>query len=176
MFLYFLQKKGALDGQPDFITARYTNAVKAGESFYHDVLHPLFFETLNKQRAKNASPFGVIPYLNGGLFALEDEDKRFVHLDNELFDANSEGGLLYFLNRYNFTIEEDTPLESQVALDPEMLGKVFENLLEVEERGKSGTFYTPRPVVAFMCREALAAYLSRVGAGPRPRPSRLAAG
>ncbi|HEY7850834.1 MAG TPA: Eco57I restriction-modification methylase domain-containing protein, partial [Ktedonobacterales bacterium] len=98
---------------------------------------------------------------NGGLFASDEADHvGQVYLANDLFDPNSEQGLLHFLNRFNFTIEEDTPLESQVALDPEMLGKVFENLLEVEERGKSGTFYTPRAVVAFMCREALSAYLS----------------
>ncbi len=166
MFLYFLQKKGALNGEHDFIATRYLDAVKAGENFYQDALEPLFFQTLNAPRPDAASRFGRIPYLNGGLFAADEDDHQgVVYLDNALFDLNSERGLLSFLNRYNFTIEEDTPLETQVALDPEMLGKVFENLLEAEERGKSGTFYTPRPVVTFMCREALAAYLSRAVEG-----------
>ncbi|HEX9035358.1 MAG TPA: hypothetical protein VF808_00035 [Ktedonobacterales bacterium] len=162
LFLYFLQKKGALNGEQDFITTRYLDAEKAGENFYQTLLEPLFFQTLNQPRAGAASPFGRIPHLNGGLFAADDDDHQgTVYLDNSLFTSNSEEGLLFFLNHYNFTIEEDTPLETQVALDPEMLGKVLENLLEAEERGKSGTFYTPRAVVAFMCREALAAYLSR---------------
>ena len=163
MFLYFLQKKGALNDQQDFITTRYLDAVKSDENFYRDVLEPLFFQTLNRERGPDAaSRFGRVPYLNGGLFASDGDDHQgLVYLANDLFDPHSDVGLLNFLNRYNFTIEEDTPLETQVALDPEMLGKVFENLLEVEERGKSGTFYTPRAVVAFMCRESLAAYLSR---------------
>src|SRR5258708_32752859 len=91
------------------------------------------------------------------LFAPDDDDHvGTVVLADAIFDTKHPEGLLYFLENHNFTIEEDTPLEVEVALDPEMLGKVFENLLEEEERGQSGTFYTPRPVVAFMCREALA--------------------
>lgn len=162
MFLYFLQKKGALNDEQDFITRRYLDAAQADENFYRETLEPLFFETLNRPRDAGATRFGRVPYLNGGLFAADEDDHvGVVYLDNALFEAQSEDGLLGFLNSYNFTIEEDTPLETQVALDPEMLGKVFENVLEAEERGKSGTFYTPRAVVAFMCREALAAYLSR---------------
>ena len=106
--------------------------------------------------------FGRVPYLNGGLFAQDDDDQvGLIYLDDEIFDPKSDEGVLFFLNNHNFTVSEDTPLEVEVALDPEMLGKVFENLLAVEERGQSGTFYTPRPVVAFMCRQALAAYLSK---------------
>lgn len=163
MFLYFLQKKGALNNRQDFLNYWYERAEKENENFYCYVLETLFFETLNVQRPAGLSArFGKIPYLNGGLFAADEHDLRgHIYLDNELFDAGSESGLLYFLGNHNFTIEEDTPLEVEVALDPEMLGKVFENLLESEERGKSGTFYTPRPVVAFMCREALATYLVR---------------
>lgn len=164
MFLYFLQKKGALNRNPNFITTWYERAAADDENFYGSVLEPLFFDTLNRPREDGRSvKFGQIPYLNGGLFAADEDDLRGgVYLDNAIFDAKSDEGLLYFLNNHNFTVEEDTPLEVQVALDPEMLGKVFENLLETEERGKSGTFYTPRPVVAFMCREALASYLSHV--------------
>jgi adenine-specific DNA-methyltransferase len=163
MFLYFLQKKGALNGRPDFITHWYDEAARQQENLYRSILEPLFFQTLNQPRDGNRSPiFGRVPYLNGGLFAQDEDDHAGeVYLDNEIFDAHSIDGLLYFLNAHNFTIEEDTPLEVEVALDPEMLGKVFENLLEAEERGQSGTFYTPRAVVSFMCREALAAYLAR---------------
>ncbi len=163
MFLYFLQKKGALNGKPNFVSDWYMLAVRDSENFYSSVLEPLFFQTLNEQRKDGVSPkFGRVPYLNGGLFSPDEDDhKGAVYLADEIFDPQSLDGLLYFLNTHNFTIEEDTPLEVEVALDPEMLGKVFENLLEAEERGKTGTFYTPRPVVAFMCREALSAYLER---------------
>jgi Eco57I restriction-modification methylase len=165
MFLYFLQKKGALNGNPRFVADWYDRAVREGRSFYLDILTPLFFDTLNRQRPGHDSPiFGSVPYLNGGLFAPDADLPAFVNVPNDIFDTNGTDGLLYFLNTHNFTVEEDTPLEVEVALDPEMLGKVFENLLEAEERGQSGTFYTPRPVVAFMCREALAAYLARATA------------
>jgi adenine-specific DNA-methyltransferase len=162
MFLYFLQKKGALNGNHQFIKSWYEEAVRREENFYRWVLEPLFFETLNRPRREAQSRFGRVPYLNGGLFAADEDDLvGEVYLADDLFDTRHPNGLLYFLENHNFTIEEDTPLEVEVALDPEMLGKVFENLLEEEERGQSGTFYTPRPVVAFMCREALAAYLTR---------------
>jgi adenine-specific DNA-methyltransferase len=162
MFLYFLQKKGALNGDHQFIKSWYEEAVRQEENFYRGILEPLFFDTLNRPRPEAQSRFGRIPYLNGGLFAPDDDDHvGAVLLADVLFDTRHPEGLLYFLENHNFTIEEDTPLEVEVALDPEMLGKVFENLLEEEERGQSGTFYTPRPVVAFMCREALAFYLTR---------------
>ncbi|HEU5440136.1 MAG TPA: hypothetical protein VFU88_12680, partial [Ktedonobacterales bacterium] len=162
MFLYFLQKKGALNGDPSFISEWYARAARNGENFYVDVLTPLFFETLNQPREGARSPkFGRVPYLNGGLFAPDGDLPKDIVVANELFDRQSPDGLLYFLDNHNFTVAEDTPLEVEVALDPEMLGKVFENLLEAEERGQSGTFYTPRQVVAFMCRESLAAYLER---------------
>ena len=162
MFLYFLQKKGALNRDHQFIKSWYEGAVQREENFYRSVLEPLFFETLNLPRPDTQSRFGRVPYLNGGLFAPDEDDHvGHVFLTDALFDTRHTDGLLYFLENHNFTIEEDTPLEVEVALDPEMLGKVFENLLEVEERGKSGTFYTPRSVVIFMCREALAVYLTR---------------
>jgi type I restriction-modification system DNA methylase subunit len=161
MFLYFLQKKKALDDDLQFIKGWYEKTARQEENFYRSVLEPLFFDTLNLPRLEMQSPFGQVPYLNGGLFAPDEDDHvGQVFLANALFDIWHTDGLLYFLENHNFTIEEDTPLEVEVALDPEMLGKVFENLLEVEERGKSGTFYTPRPVVTFMCRKALASYLT----------------
>ncbi len=162
MFLYFLQKKGALNSDHQFIKSWYEEAVRQEKSFYRGVLEPLFFDTLNQPRPEAQSRFGRVPYLNGGLFAPDEDDHvGDVLLADVLFDTRHPDGLLYFLENHNFTIEEDTPLEVEVALDPEMLGKVFENLLEEEERGQGGTFYTPRSVVALMCREALAAYLTR---------------
>lgn len=157
MFLYFLQKKGWLAGDPRFLTRRYQATLQDEGNYYAVVLEPLFFDTLNRPRPDDRSPWGPIPYLNGGLF---ERDYDFqVYLPNELFDPTTNEGILGFFDSYNFTVAEDTPVEQDVAVDPEMLGKVFENLMEERERGRSGTFYTPRPIVHYMCREALIGYL-----------------
>jgi type I restriction-modification system DNA methylase subunit len=176
MFLYFLQKKGWLNEDSNFLTTqfrlydgRYGSSGPRG-NYYQEFLLPLFFETLAcKEADRNIDPNAgsvwterEVPYLNGGLFELGQgqEYEREVFIDNLLFAPDVDGGILDFFNSYDFTVEEDTPLESEVALDPEMLGKVFENLLEEDERGKSGTFYTPRSIVHFINRRALAGYLS----------------
>lgn len=159
MFLYFLQKKLWLAGDPKFLTNWYRRIVLYEQkNYYSDFLEKLFFETLNRRRPNDESPWGNIPYLNGGLF---DKDYNFLlHLPNELFDPHSDQSILGFFNSYNFTVQEDTPLEADVALDPELLGKVFENMMESAEREESGTFYTPRQIVHFMCRTALTEYLA----------------
>jgi hypothetical protein len=157
MFLYFIQKKGWLAGDTRFLTNRHRATVRAGGNYYAEVLEPLFFDTLNRRRPQDQSPWGPIPYLNGGLF---ERDYDFqVYLSNELFDPGTDEGILGFFDGYSFTVAEDTPVEQEVAVDPEMLGKVFENMMEERERGRSGTYYTPRPIVHYMCREALLGYL-----------------
>lgn len=171
MFLYFLQKKGFLADDHSFLKNQYPRHSEPEDTdFYTGVLEPLFFETLNKQRPNHKSPWGRIPYLNGGLF---DRDYGIglidstgvatspqIRLPNSLFDPFSEKGILKFFNGYNFTIDENVQGDEEVALDPEMLGKVFENLLAAQERGQSGTFYTPRGIVHFMCVESLCRYLA----------------
>lgn len=176
MFLYFLQRKGWLGGRSDFLTWQYKQMVNrhAGELsdkssyYYREVLEPLFFETLNKKRPDNWTQWGVeIPYLNGGLFDKSRDPNGMIVLPDALFDPNSNTGLLAFFNRYNFTITDDAPMEQDVSVDPEMLGKVFENMLEEEDRGQSGSFYTPRTIVSYMCQEALAGYLEESAGIPR---------
>jgi adenine-specific DNA-methyltransferase len=159
MFLYFIQKKGWLAGDKRFLTSQYHNALIDECNYYNEVLEPLFFNTLNERRSGDQSPWGKIPYLNGGLFERDYELGTILYLPNDLFDTNQDLGILRFFNSFNFTITEDTPAEQEVAVDPEMLGKVFENMMEEQDRGKSGTFYTPRPIVHYMCREALLGYL-----------------
>jgi adenine-specific DNA-methyltransferase len=172
MFLYFLQKKEFLASDRKFLTTQYQKLKLDTEDtdFYINVLEPLFFETLNKDRPDMESPWGKIPYLNGGLFnrdygeesldatGLDTPEK--IEIPNSLFDPGESNSVLNFFNSYNFTVAENVEGDEDVAVDPEMLGKVFENMLEVEERGKSGTFYTPRGIVHFMCSEVLARYLS----------------
>ncbi|MUG92820.1 type II restriction endonuclease [Scytonema sp. UIC 10036] len=172
MFLYFLQKKEFLGGNRDFLRTEYRKLRSESEDpdFYQTILEPLFFDTLNKQRPNHDSPWGKIPYLNGGLFdrdygdgivdATDVATPSHIHLPNSLFDPSNEKGILQFFNSYNFTISENIQGDEEAAVDPEMLGKVFENLLASEERGQSGTFYTPRGIVHFMCVESLSCYLA----------------
>lgn len=161
MFLYFMQRKGWLAGDRHFLTAWYQRLARDEGGYWANFLRPIFFDTLNRRRVGDGSTWGNIPYLNGGLFEPKEPDTDpGIYLPDELFDPRDAEGLLSFLNNYNFTVAEDTPLEQEVALDPEMLGKVFENLLEETERGQSGAFYTPRPIVHYMARAALRHYLA----------------
>ncbi|WP_138504393.1 Eco57I restriction-modification methylase domain-containing protein [Nostoc sp. PA-18-2419] len=172
MFLYFLQKKEFLAGDRNFLKNQYKRLRSDLENtdFYTQVLEPLFFEMLNKQRPNMDSPWGKIPYLNGGLFdrdygtgvidAAGVETPPQIELPNSLFDPSGDKGILRFFNSYNFTVSENVQGDEDAAVDPEMLGKVFENMLASEERGQSGTFYTPRGIVQFMCVESLSRYLA----------------
>jgi hypothetical protein len=172
MFLYFLQKKEFLGGDRKFLTNQYQRLRPDPDDtdYYAEVLEPLFFDTLNKQRPNLESSWGKIPYLNGGLFdrdygegikdAAGRQTPESIELPNSLFDPGSQDSILGFFNGYNFTISENVQGDEDVAVDPEMLGKVFENMLAAEERGQSGTFYTPRGIVQFMCTEVLSRYLA----------------
>jgi len=172
MFLYFLQKKEFLAGDRRFLTEQYKKLKLDPDetNYYGHLLEPLFFETLNQDRPNFASDWGMIPYLNGGLFdrdygeGIKDAAGRVtpkqIELPNSLFDPSEENSILGFFNGYNFTIAENVAGDEDVAVDPEMLGKVFENMLVTAERGQSGTFYTPRGIVQFMCVEVLSRYLS----------------
>lgn len=147
------------------------HCVKNKGNFFDGYLEPFFYEALNQKRANHYfKKFNCkIPFLNGGLFEpLEGYDWRGVNFNipNELFsNANQKGrnadGILDIFERFNFTINEDEPLEKEVAVDPEMLGKIFENLLDVNDRKASGAFYTPREIVHYMCQESIINYLKK---------------
>ena len=166
LFLRFLEKKGWLefDGSPDYLRALWEAPRAAGETFLKDRLYWTFFHGLNvqgEQRDIHATPElvakrGQVPFLNGGLFEVQDEldVKDAVWFGDEELVWNSILGLF---ERYVFTVAENTPLEEEVGVDPEMLGKVFEEL--TNERTESGSYYTPRVVVSFMAREAIKGYL-----------------
>jgi len=161
LFCYFLQRKGLLERQPDWLTRQYRQLEAAGrDGYYQRVLEPLFYEALAKPVGERLSPWNDhpgIPFLNGGLF--ERTYITSLPLPDEVF--STETGLLGFLNAWTFTVSEEAADEHEVAVDPEMLGKVFENLVSDEEIRREGTVYTPRPVVQFMCREALVHHLQR---------------
>ena len=119
------------------------------ENFYRDRLKLLFFVGLNTPNEVDVAGindggytseiFGNVPYLNGGLFEKDDEDR-----DDTIIvpDAAIETILQDLFGRFNFTVTESTPLDVEVAVDPEMLGKVFEEL--VTDRNDKGAYYTPK--------------------------------
>lgn len=161
VFLQFLQKKGWLgvgaheewgNGDAEFIQNLFANC-KDQNHFVDNVLEPLFND-LNTERKNDiswTSKFKV-PYLNGGLFEREAADETEFPLP-----AKYMQDLLDFFASYNFTIDENDPDDAEVGVDPEMLGRIFENLLE--DNKDKGAFYTPKEIVSYMCRESLIAYL-----------------
>lgn len=164
LFLYFIQKKRWLNSDPEFLFTRFTPYQgHEGRSFYWDILEPLFFEGLNRPGKHKTilNEACTIPYLNGGLFEPQAEFFEADKLKHPVVPNAQFKDLFTFLNSYNFTVAESTPLDQDVDIDPEMLGRVFENLLAAEDRHTSGTYYTPRPIVSFMCRESIFQYLSR---------------
>ena len=161
-------------GPRDFMRRFFNYAIRQGENknFYDDYLEPLFYDALNNNRGEEGywSYFHCrIPFLSGSLFEpINNYDWQHSKFDipNEMFSNKksnndiSGDGILDIFDRYNFTISEDEPMEKEVAIDPEMLGKVFESMLEVKDRKSKGAFYTPREIVHYMCQESLINYLT----------------
>ena len=160
MFLRFIEKKGWLtyNDNREYLRTLFdaTEASETDENFLNDRLFWAFFRGLGnvtnllEESAEVVERRGNVPFLNGGLFEMHDEydQRNAVHIPNDKFAE-----ILKLFERYNFTVTESTPLDIEVAVDPEMLGKVFEEL--VTGRHGTGSYYTPRPVVSFMCRESL---------------------
>lgn len=180
VFLYFLQKKGWLGvaqnarwgtGKKRFVQELFEQAQNKKLNFFKDKLQYLFYEALAKERDNVNSYYKRfdcrIPFLNGGLFEADyNWQEANISIPEALFrneEKNKSGdigtGILDVFDRYNFTIKEDEPLDKEVAVDPEMLGKVFENMLDITERKSKGAFYTPREIVHYMCQESLIHYL-----------------
>jgi len=165
VFLQFLQKKGWLgvplneewgSGDKEFIQNLFAKT-RDKDNFIDDVLEVLFND-LNTERKNDISQFSIfnyqfkIPYLNGGLFERDATDETRFPLPAKYMED-----MLEFFSRYNFTIDENDPNDAEVGVDPEMLGRIFENLLE--DNKDKGAFYTPKEIVQYMCRESLIAYL-----------------
>lgn len=170
VFLHFLQKKGWLgcpvlptkkqndeiweDGENNFMCNLFEEYAHQ-DKFYSECLTELFYNTLNQPDRKN-NVFSVtgtrVPYLNGGLFDNDQPGTEKMNFPKEYY-----GDLFDFFAQYNFTIDENSPDEQEVGIDPEMLGHIFENLLE--ENRERGAFYTPKEIVQYMCQESLVQYL-----------------
>ena len=175
MFIAFIQRKGWLKFPAmedcEYLEAlwkEYQTTGKRKSGFYGDRLYHLFFYGLNSpvdvnlasklaQRAKLTPVIGDVPYLNGGLFEKSEDGTDDNDAGIAIPDQAINAVLHELFARFNFTVTESTPLDVEVAVDPEMLGKVFEEL--VTGRHETGSYYTPKPIVSFMCREALKGYL-----------------
>ena len=166
VFLHFLQKKGWMgipvtnknwDGGDKNYLANLVNKYNSNPCQLSKVLNILFFETLNKPRTDDLADSILgdnikIPYLNGGLFDKDNLDKLDIDFPYDYFKD-----LMDFFSQYNFTIDENDPNDAEVGIDPEMLGHIFENLLE--DNKDKGAFYTPKEIVQYMCRQSIIQYL-----------------
>jgi len=169
VFIYFLQKKGWLgikkdkfgnygnwgSGDKIFFKNLFEKKYSKYDNFFNDILEPLFYEGLGSERKDEIfSLLGCkIPFLNGGLFEPiknYDWSQTEITLSNDVFKK-----LIEVFDRYNFTVQEEDPEEKEIAIDPEMIGRVFENLLPENIRKSGGSFYTPRSIVNYMCEESI---------------------
>lgn len=188
MFVYFIQRKRWLGDEPDFMVHYWQtyldNRGRKRARFFDEWLHPLFFEAFASPAESSLvtkreymppeirDTLRNAPYLNGGLFSRDDLDHK--HSGHYSIPDSYFEGLLDpregFFERYNFTISEDSPLDQEVAVDPEMIGRVYETLVNISESGadaaenrekqrEAGIFYTPRTEIDLMCRLALSDYL-----------------
>ena len=178
VFIQFLQKKGWMGvpagkswngGDQDFLQKLFLDS-EHQEDFVDKVLEPLF-KALNTPRendliqsvAVNLGKQIKVPYLNGGLFEISDSDKTRFKIPSKFFwnkderEAEKKPGILRLFSNFNFTIDENAPDNVEIGVDPEMLSRIFENLLE--DNKEKGAFYTPKEIVQYMCRESLTAYL-----------------
>lgn len=163
-FLHFLQRKGWLNGDQNYMQHMFERSTYK-KDYLDRVLEPLFFGILNTRPEDRGALFAEygwdcslldewkdIPYLNGGLFDRGVNDKLSCKFPAKYFKE-----LFQFFSEYNFTIDENDPNDAEVGVDPEMLGKIFENLLE--DNKDKGAFYTPKEIVRYMCQESLISYL-----------------
>jgi hypothetical protein len=188
LFLYFIQRKGWMNRQRDYLHANFKESHAAapdGASYYSEFLSRLFIRLSTE--SEYFETLGDLPFLNGGLF--NDEyggQQRQEVLANRARMKIGNGIFRHvfddLLEAYNFTVREDTPLNQEVAIDPEMLGKIFESLvLQLEQsdtggktsRHDTGSYYTPRPIVHYLCREGLRCWLEQFPPAGNNWPARL---
>lgn len=162
MFFYFLQKKGWIGDRKDFVRWFYEQYERSDDEgqFHEKWLSALFFDGMNYPAGEPVDrdlpdevrdQISGLAHMNGGLFQSMELDQNDVYLSDAAFNNVIRG----FLEKYNFTITEESPYDIDVAVDPAMLGKIYESLIAEQERGKSGIFYTPRREVDLMCRLAI---------------------
>jgi len=179
IFCWFLREKKSLTGHslmPQELLSH--KAVIKTSDYYHQILEPIFFEVLNRpirsrKESYSKDLFGAIPYLNGGLFSPHEDDfysgiegRQAINHNTVIVPDNWFRSFFEVLETYNFTIDENTSFDEELSIDPEMLGRIFENLLaEINPetgdsaRKSTGSYYTPRKIVDYMIDESLYLYL-----------------
>jgi Eco57I restriction-modification methylase len=173
LFLYFVQAKGWLDGRPDYLPTLLDDALARGRPFHRQVLLPLFFGTLNRpprERSSRSAP-GAVPYLNGGLFEPHPVERRLAgaHFPNALWRDAFDG----LFQKFCFCVRE---ADEVGAVAPDMLGHVFERVMDADERHATGTFYTPESVVRQVVDAAIETALAGAAALTPKTARRLLAG
>jgi len=163
IFIYFLERKGWIENETNYLEKFIEN--KNNSLLYLNFFQPLFFDVFAKKEKNRPieikKQYKDTPYLNGGLFERSEienqleKSQKFILFEDDFIREI----ILNFFEKYNFTVDENSPNDQEVSIDPEMLGKVFENTLAEEEKGKKGTFYTPREIVHFMVKDSLFRFL-----------------
>ncbi len=165
LFLLFIEEKGWLDGDIDYVENKYEEVAEEDDTHvYDDLFEPLFFEALSEQGTTESDRLGQIPFLNGGLFERKDIEED-VEIDEAFFDKllspedGDDGEPKGFLRRYKISLHESNPSEQELVVDPEFIGRIFEMFMQEDERSEVGAFYTPKPITAYMAKNALKQHL-----------------
>ena len=174
IFCYFLQKKGWLGvdknktfgtGDSSFLRNKFEEYKNDKKNFFNDFLEFFFYRGLNNQ---NDNDFVKkiscrVPYIGGGLFEYYEGynwEKESLKIPNTTFSNVNKDGILDIFELYNFTVDENETIDIEISIDPEMLGRIFESLLEENNKKKRGAFYTPRTIVKDMCEKSIINYLN----------------
>ena len=152
MFLCFIQTRGFLSGDTDYLRSRFRDTVQDGENFYRDFLTVLFFDVLNTKDGRR-DDFGDIPFLNGGLFRKHSiEEKNSISIENDIFKE-----VLDFLGSWLWHVDDTTDAASTtVSVNPEILGHIFETMID-DQHGK-GAYYTPSDITRYICGQSIIQY------------------
>ena len=166
LFCWFLREKDLIPKEIfDFETF-----AQVDKNYYKEVLEELFFNVLNARMEERKITSKIIkkyekqiPFLNGGLFSKQKDDEKVKTIDSEIIKE-----LFEFFSLYNFTVDESAPFDIEISIEPEMLGRIFENLLaeinpstSESARKETGSFYTPREIVDYMVCESIKLYLKK---------------
>ena len=166
LFCWFLREKDLIPKEIfDFETF-----AQVDKNYYKEVLEELFFNVLNARMEERKITSKIIkkyekqiPFLNGGLFSKQKDDEKVKTIDSEIIKE-----LFEFFSLYNFTVDESAPFDIEISIEPEMLGRIFENLLaeinpetSINARKETGSFYTPREIVDYMVCESIKLYLKK---------------
>lgn len=165
LFLLFIEEKGWLDDDVDYIETKYEEVAERDDlHVYENFFEPLFFNALSEEGITESEILGEIPFLNGGLFDRKEIEKD-VYIEETFFDKllsskeGDDGEPDGFLRRYKISLRESNPSERELVVDPEFIGRIFEMFMQEDERSDLGAFYTPKPITAYMTKNALKHHL-----------------